>query len=338
VTERREDAMLAKLPPVRGKLTANAPIGRRTWFGVGGPAEVMFRPADAQDLAAFLAALPAEIPVTVIGVGSNLLVRDGGVSGVTIRLGRGFSNIAIGHGKVCVGAGALDRIVALTAAERGLSGLEFLSGIPGTIGGSLRMNAGAYGTDIKEVLASATALDRSGHSHAIDGASMKLSYRRCGVDPGWIFLEARLRGIACDPREIAKRLRAIRETREATQPVHARTSGSTFANPPGEAAWRLIDAAGCRGLIRGGAMVSRKHANFLINTGSATAADIEGLGEEVRRRVYEMTGIVLEWEIRRIGFPAPGFGTVVQDGRGVLFGTSGGSAEQGPSSHFPHEG
>jgi UDP-N-acetylmuramate dehydrogenase len=314
--------MPAKLPLVRGKLIANAPLGRQTWFGVGGPAEVMFRPADAEDLAAFLAALPAEIPVTVIGVGSNLLVRDGGVAGITIRLGRGFAAIAIRHGEIRIGAGALDRIVAFAAAERGLAGLEFLSGIPGTVGGSLRMNAGAYGAEMKEVFVSATALDRCGRSHAIDGASMQLSYRRCGVDPGWIFIEARLRGTACDRTEIGKRLMAIREMREATQPVRARTSGSTFANPPGEAAWRLIDAAGCRGLVRGGAMVSQKHANFLVNTGSATAADIEGLGEEVRRRVYETTGILLEWEIHRIGFPAPGFGTIARDGRGVLSSTS----------------
>ena len=330
MTERYEDAMAGKLPPVRGKLTANAPMGRQTWFGVGGPAEVMFRPADAQDLEDFLVALPVEIPVTVIGVGSNLLVRDGGVPGVTIRLGRGLAHIAVDHEEVRVGAGALDRIVALAAAEAGLAGLEFLSGIPGTIGGSLRMNAGAYGAEIKEVLLSATALDRSGSSHAIDCASMKLAYRHCGVDPGWIFLEARLRGIACDRAEIAKRLMAIGEMREATQPVRARTSGSTFANPPGEEAWRLIDAAGCRGLKRGGAMVSQKHANFLINTGSATAADIEGLGEEVRRRVYEMTGIMLEWEIHRIGFPAPGFGTAAQDGRGVSSGTSKRSAVRVP--------
>ena len=214
-------------------------------------------------------------------------------------------------GRFCIGAGALDRIVAYAAAEAGLAGLEFLSGIPGTIGGSLRMNAGAYGTEIKDVLVSATAIDRNGRSHAIDNASMKFAYRHCGIDPGWIFLEARLRGIACSRARIDERLIAIREMREAAQPVRARTSGSTFANPPGEAAWRLIDVAGCRGLRRGGAMVSQKHANFLINTGGATAADIEGLGEEVRRRVYEMTGIVLEWEIHRIGLPTPRF----RDGR-----------------------
>jgi UDP-N-acetylmuramate dehydrogenase len=317
VTERRDGEMSANFPRVRGRLTANAPIGRQTWFGVGGPAEVMFRPADVQDLAAFLAVLPAEIPVTVIGVGSNLLVRDGGVPGVTIRLGRGFANISIAHGEVCIGAGAIDRIVAHAVAGAGLGGLEFLSGIPGTIGGSLRMNAGAYGTEIKDVLVSATAIDRYGRGHAIDSASMKFAYRYCGIDPEWIFLEARLRGVACNPAQIDERLIAIREMREAAQPVRARTSGSTFANPPGEAAWRLIDAAGCRGLRRGGAMVSQKHANFLINIGGATAADIEGLGEEVRRRVYEMTGVVLEWEIHRIGLPTPDFGMVAQDGRVV---------------------
>jgi UDP-N-acetylmuramate dehydrogenase len=324
--QQRESAMSAKLPPVRGRLTANAPIGRQTWFGVGGLAEVMFRPADAQDLAAFLAVLPSEIPVTVVGVGSNLLVRDGGIPGVTIRLGRGFANIAIANGEVRIGAGALDRIVAYAAAEASLAGLEFLSGIPGTIGGSLRMNAGAYGTEINDVLVSATAIDRTGRSYAIDGASMKFAYRHCGVDPEWIFLEARLRGIACNPAQIDERLIAIREMREAAQPVRARTSGSTFANPPGEAAWRLIDAAGCRGLRRGGAMVSPKHANFLINTGGATAADLEGLGEEVRRRVYEMTGVVLEWEIHRIGLPTPEFKTLTQDGEAVPPGAAGPSA------------
>jgi UDP-N-acetylmuramate dehydrogenase len=195
--------------------------------------------------------------------------------------------------------------------------LEFLSGIPGTIGGSLRMNAGAYGTEIKDVFVSVAAMDRAGRSHAIDSASMKFAYRHCGIDPGWIFLEARLRGIACSRARIDKQLIAIREMREATQPLRARTSGSTFANPPGEVAWRLIDIAGCRGLRRGGAMVSQKHANFLVNAGGATAGDIEGLGEEVRRRVYEMTGVVLEWEIHRIGLPAPDFGTVARD-RGAV--------------------
>ncbi len=303
---RREEpaaALIARLPAVRGRLVANAPIGRQTWFGVGGPAEVLFRPADTADLAAFLAALPASIAVTVVGVGSNLVVREGGVPGVTIRLGRGFAEIAVEGEEICAGAGALDRIVAFTAAEAVIAGLEFLSGIPGTIGGGLRMNAGAYGREIKDVLVSATALDRAGRSHTIDCAAMRLSYRDCGVDPGWIFVAARLRGAAGDRTAIAERMTAIRAAREASQPVRARTGGSTFANPPGDSAWRLIDAAGCRGLARGGAAVSQQHANFLINNGNATAADLEGLGEEVRRRVREAFGIVLEWEICRIGRP-----------------------------------
>ena len=297
---------MGRLPPVRGRLTVNAAIGRQTWFGVGGAAEVLFQPADAEDLAVFLAGLPTEIPVTVIGAGSNLLVRDGGIPGATIRLGRGLGDIAIGGGVVQVGAGALDRRVVVAAAKAGLAGLEFLSGIPGTIGGSLRMNAGAYGVEVADVLVSATALDRGGRRHVIDRAAMALSYRHCGIDPGWIFIAARLRGIPGERTEIAKRLTEIRGTREATQPIRARTSGSTFSNPPGQSAWQLVDAAGCRGLARGGAMVSHKHANFLINTGSATAADIEALAEEVRMRVRETSGIVLEWEIQRIGRPAPG--------------------------------
>ena len=305
-------ALIAQLPPVRGRLTENAPIGRQTWFGVGGSAEVMFRPADAEDLAAFLALLPERIPVTVIGVGSNLLVRDGGIAGVTVRLGRGFASVNIKHDEVCAGAGALDRIVAFAAANAGLAGLEFLSGIPGTIGGSLRMNAGAYGCEVRDVLVSATALDETGRCRTIDCDKMQLSYRHCGVDPCWIFVEARLRGAANDRDVITRRLAEIRASRESAQPVRARTGGSTFTNPPDEAAWRLIDAAGCRGLVRGGAMVSQKHANFMINTGSATAADLEGLGEEVRRRVYEARGILLEWEICRIGIPVPGIDPIVE--------------------------
>ena len=311
-------ALIARLPSVRGTLTANAPVGRQTWFGVGGPAEVMFRPADAEDLAAFLAALPAGIPVTAIGIGSNLLVRDGGIPGVTIRLGRGFASVATQHEEIRAGAGTLGRIVAFAAAEMGIAGLEFLSGIPGTIGGSLRMNAGAYGSEVRDVLVSATALDETGRSHTIDRDGMQLSYRCCGVDPGWIFIEARLRGSLGDRDVITKRLAEIRASREATQPVRARTGGSTFTNPPGEAAWRLVEAAGCRGLVRGGAMVSPKHANFLINTGGATAADLEGLGEEVRRRVCEVTGIVLEWEIRRVGVPVQEIEPVAESAGGLL--------------------
>jgi UDP-N-acetylmuramate dehydrogenase len=296
---------MAGLPAVRGRLTPNAPVGRRTWLGAGGRAEVLFRPAGGDDLAAFLATVSPEIPVTVLGGGANVLVRDGGIPGVTIRLGHSFAGIVVEPEAICAGAGALDLGVARAAAAAGRAGLEFLSGIPGTIGGGLRMNAGAYGREIKDVLISATALDRGGRLHVIDRAAMRLSYRDCGVDPGWIFIAARLAAAAGDRAQIAAHMAAIRAAREASQPVRSRTGGSTFANPPGEAAWRLVDRAGCRGLARGGAMVSPQHANFLINTGDATAADLEGLGEEVRRRVFETSGILLEWEIRRIGRPLP---------------------------------
>ncbi len=300
-------APLAMLPAVRGRLTAGAPVGRHTWFGVGGPAEVSFQPADSGDLAAFLAALPKEVPITVIGGGANILVRDGGIAGVTIRLGGGFARTAAEGAQTVSGAAALHLNIALFAAESGIAGLEFLSGIPGTIGGGMQMNAGAYGREIKDVLVSATALDRAGGQHIVEGAAMGFSYRHCAVDPEWIFVEARLHGAAGDPGMILQRMAEMRAAREATQPIRARTGGSTFRNPPGVLAWRLIDAAGCRGLQRGGAVVSPKHTNFLINTGTATAADLEGLGDEVRRRVYNASGIVLEWEIRRIGRPLCGF-------------------------------
>jgi UDP-N-acetylmuramate dehydrogenase len=297
---------LKLLPPLRGQLVIDAPVGKQTWFGVGGPAEVLFRPADAADLAIFLSALPLETPLTVIGVGSNLLIRDGGIPGVVIRLGRRFAKLKIARDEIRVGAALLDRIVAIAAAGAGIAGLEFLSGIPGSIGGSLRMNAGAYGQEVKDLLVSATALDRSGRTHVLDCQQMGFSYRSCGVDPSWVFIEARLRGTIGNRAAITSKLAEIRCVREATQPVRARTGGSTFKNPPGDSAWRLIDAAGCRGLVWGGAMVAQKHANFLINTGKATAADLEGLGEEIRRRVYETSGIVLEWEIERIGQPIEG--------------------------------
>jgi UDP-N-acetylmuramate dehydrogenase len=306
VSEPAASDLLRSLPPVRGRLTANAAIGPLTWFHVGGPAEVLFRPADRDDLADFLAALPEDVPVTVIGVGSNLLVRDGGIPGITIRLGRGFVDVRPAGDRVETGAGALDLNAALTAAEAGIGGLEFLSGIPGTIGGGFRTNAGAYGREFKDALISADALDRGGGLHTLRVGDMGLSYRHCDVDPTWIFVAARFQGVAGDPAEIGRRMSDIKAAREASQPIRARTGGSTFANPPGHQAWRLIDEAGCRGLTRGGAMVSEKHTNFLINTGNATAADIEGLGEEVRRRVQGRFGILLEWEIRRIGRPADG--------------------------------
>jgi UDP-N-acetylmuramate dehydrogenase len=298
---RREERLIERLPRVRGRLAENAPLGAMTWFRVGGPAEVLFRPADPDDLAAFLAQKPADVPVTVIGVASNLLVRDGGIQGVVVRLGRGFADVAVEGESVQTGSGALDSNVALACQQAGVAGLEFLSGIPGTVGGNLRMNAGAYGTEVKDVLVSAAALDPEGRRHELTPAEMQLSYRRCGVPADWIFIGATFRGRQGDPDAIAARIREIQAAREATQPVRARTGGSTFANPPGEKAWALVDAAGCRGLVRGGAMVSEKHANFLINTGTATAADLEGLGEEVRRRVLERSGVTLEWEIKRVG-------------------------------------
>lgn len=300
----RDGELLRRLPPVRGRLSANAPIGPMTWFRVGGPAEALFRPADIEDLASFLGALPSDIPVIVIGVGSNLLVRDGGIPGVVVRLGRGFVDVAPQGEQVETGAGALDLNVALTAADAGIAGLEFLSGIPGTVGGGFRTNAGAYGTEFKDALISADAIDRAGQLHTVTPAAMRLSYRHSEVDPSWIFVKARFKGTAADPAEIGKRMTEIRAAREASQPIRARTGGSTFANPPGHQAWKLIDEAGCRGLTRGEAMVSEKHTNFLINTGNATAADIEGLGEDVRQRVHDRFGIALEWEIRRIGVPS----------------------------------
>jgi UDP-N-acetylmuramate dehydrogenase len=295
------------LPAVRGRLTPQAPIGRHTWFGVGGAAEMLFEPADRGDLAAFLAALPVGLPITVIGGGANILVRDGGIAGVTIRLSRGFGCLAIESNEIIAGAAALHLRVAHFAAANGIAGLEFLSGIPGTIGGGLRMNAGAYGREISDVLVSAAAFDRDGREHVIALDAIGFSYRHCGLDPGWIFVEARLRGRHGKPTAIAREMAEIRTRREATQPIQTRTGGSTFENPRGEPAWRLIDAAGCRGLRRGGAMVSPMHANFLINMGTATAADLEGLGEEVRRRVFAACGVVLDWEIRRVGHHLPGF-------------------------------
>jgi UDP-N-acetylmuramate dehydrogenase len=264
-----------------------------TWFRVGGPAETLFRPADLDDLAGFLAALPPDIHVTVIGVGSNLLVRDGGIPGVTVRLGRGFVDIRPDGEVVETGAGALDLNVALTAAEAGIADLEFLSGIPGTIGGGFRTNAGAYGREFKDALISADALDRRGELHRLTPAEMGLSYRHSDVDPDWIFVRARFKGSAADPAEIGRRMTDIRAAREASQPIRARTGGSTFANPPGHQAWKLIDEAGCRGLTRGDAMVSERHTNFDQHR-QRDRCRYEG-SDEVRRRVHER-GVMLRRE------------------------------------------
>jgi UDP-N-acetylmuramate dehydrogenase len=311
ISVHRPLALIDRLPKVRGRLVAEAPLAANTWFRVGGPAEVLFRPADMADLTDFLAAKPADVPVVVIGVASNLLVRDGGVPGVVIRLGRAFADVAVKGDQVYAGAGALDANVAETCAQAGLGGLEFLSGVPGTIGGALRMNAGAYGAEIKDVLLGAAVIDGSGHHLVVTPDELDLGYRHCGAPEDWVFLHATLHGVPEDPAVVAARIADIQAQRQATQPIRNRTGGSTFANPPGHKAWELIDRAGCRGLVRGGAQVSEKHTNFLINTGKATAADLEGLGEEVRRRVFAMSGITLEWEIKRVGVALSGITEVV---------------------------
>lgn len=299
-----ETHLIDRMPAVRGRLTADAPLANVTWFRVGGPAEVMFKPADAADLGGFLAGCPADVPVTVIGVASNLLIRDGGVPGVVIRLGRAFVDMSVNGCEITTGAAALDLNVANAARDAGIAGLEFLSGIPGTIGGALRMNGGAYGRELSDVVVSANALDRAGASHTLSREDLGLSYRHSNVPEDWIFTSAVLRGHPGDHADISRRMHEIATSRAESQPVKARTGGSTFANPPGEKAWALIDRAGCRGLTIGGAQVSEKHCNFLLNLGTATADDLESLGEEVRRRVYETSGIQLRWEIRRIGVPA----------------------------------
>ncbi|MGD1876000.1 MAG: UDP-N-acetylmuramate dehydrogenase [Kiloniellaceae bacterium] len=295
--------LIDRLPAVRGRLTADAPLSGVTWFRVGGPAEVMFRPADRDDLLDFLRAKPADVPVTVLGVASNVLLRDGGLPGVTLRLGRGFADIGAEGSDILCGAAALDLNVATAAKIAGIAGLEFLSGVPGTIGGAVRMNAGAYGKEIKDVLVWAEAADPEGNVHRLTNAELNFEYRRSALPADWICLGARLNGESGDPAEIAARMTEIQDQRAGSQPIRSRTGGSTFKNPPGHKAWQLIDAAGCRGLTRGGAMVSDKHCNFLINTGEATAADLENLGEEVRRRVKETAGVELEWEIKRLGVP-----------------------------------
>jgi UDP-N-acetylmuramate dehydrogenase len=291
---------------VRGEYQEDVRLARFTWFRVGGPAEVLFLPADDDDLAAFLAGAPDDVPVTVIGVASNLLIRDGGIPGVVIRLRNDFNAISRTATGLRAGAGALDINVARFAADEGLSGLEFLSGIPGTVGGALRMNAGAYGREIKDVFRAATAIDRTGQRHVLDAGAMAFAYRHTAVPADWIFLSAELSAIHDTPEKIAERMAAIGAARSDTQPVRSRTGGSTFKNPPDRHAWELVDEAGCRGLRVGGAMVSEKHCNFLINTGDATAEDLETLGEEVRQRVRAHSGVDLQWEIKRIGVAATG--------------------------------
>ncbi|MET4603806.1 UDP-N-acetylmuramate dehydrogenase [Bradyrhizobium sp. JR4.1] len=295
----------ATMPDLRGRLLANQSLAELTWFRVGGPAQVLFTPADEDDLAYFLAHLARDIPVYVVGVGSNLIVRDGGIAGVVIRLApRAFGEASAGGDVVTAGAAALDKRVAEVAASANIGGLEFYFGIPGTIGGALRMNAGANGGETRDVLIEARGVGRDGTKHVFSNADMKFVYRNSGVDPSIIFTSARFRGEIRDADAIRARMAEVQTHRETAQPIREKTGGSTFKNPPGHSAWKLVDAAGCRGLRVGGAEVSEMHCNFLINTGDATAHDIETLGETVRERVKANSGIELHWEIKRIGIPA----------------------------------
>ncbi len=296
-------SLMEAMPHIKGRLTPNAPMARLSWFRTGGSADLLFEPADEDDLIQVLRRLPAQVPITVIGVGSNLLVRDGGIEGLVIRLGRGFSNVCMRGNIVSAGAGAMDVHVAKAAAQNGLAGLEFLVGVPGTIGGAVRMNAGAYGREIKDVLKHAHAVDRFGHVEELKPEDFQFSYRHAALGDDMIILKAALKAEQGDVQEIKARMNEISTTRAESQPLGTRTGGSTFKNPPGQHAWELVDAAGCRGLRIGDAEVSPKHCNFLINHGDATAKDIETLGETVRDRVKAHSGIELEWEIRRIGRP-----------------------------------
>ncbi len=299
--------LAAAMPDLRGRLAANAMLAEITWFRVGGPAQVLFTPADEADLAYFLAHAPAELVVTVIGLGSNLLVRDGGVPGIVIRLGRGFANVSVeaGH-RLRAGTALPDVRLARAAADAGIDGLAFYRGIPGSVGGALRMNGGAHGSETKDVMIQARAVDRAGQVRVFDLAEMGFTYRHCGVGEGLIFTEALFQGRPGDPGEIAQKMEEVAQYREANQPIKERTGGSTFKNPPGHSAWRLIDDAGCRGLRIGGAIVSEKHCNFLINVDNAGAEDIERLGETVRARVKAKSGVELQWEIIRLGLPLEG--------------------------------
>lgn len=295
------------LPQLRGRLLQAAPLSDITWFRVGGPAEVLFTPADEPDLAYFLQHVPPSVPVFVVGLGSNLLVRDGGVPGVVIRLGRGFSEITVeaGH-RLRAGAALPDVKVARAAADAGLAGLAFYRGIPGSIGGALRMNAGAHGRETKDVLVEARALDRQGRVHVLPLSDMGFTYRHSSVPDDWVFTSALFQGAPGDPRDIARDMEDVADYREKNQPIKERTGGSTFKNPPGSSAWKLIDQAGCRGFRVGGAKVSEMHCNFLINDQQASGEHVERLGETVRARVKAASGVALEWEIIRVGVPAPG--------------------------------
>jgi UDP-N-acetylmuramate dehydrogenase len=295
----------AALPELRGKLKSGAMLADLTWFRVGGPAEILYSPADEADLAYVVKTIPQDIPVTVIGLGSNLLVRDGGIEGVVIRLGKGFGDIEVEDGqRLRAGAAVPDVKVARAAADAGISGLSFYRGIPGCVGGALRMNGGAHGKETKEVVIEVRAVDRQGNIHVLLVDELHYSYRHCGAPEDFIFTEALFQGEPGEPEKILAEMDDVAAYRESAQPIKSRTGGSTFKNPPGKKAWQLIDAAGCRGFRIGEAHVSEMHCNFLINDANATGAEIEELGETVRARVKETSGVDLEWEIKRLGVPA----------------------------------
>lgn len=302
------------LPPSRGQIEHDASFASFIWFRCGGNAEHLFRPADVEDLARFMKELPQHVPLFPVGVGSNLIVRDGGVPGVTIRLPKSFARVEVEGDCIRAGAGAMGITVANLACRASLAGMEFLRGIPGTIGGAVRMNAGAYGRDVSDLLVEATVVTRSGEVEVWPAARFSYSYRHADLPPDHVVVEALLRGIPGDQDQITAEMDRIVHEREASQPLRSRTGGSTFKNPEGRRAWELVDAAGCRGLRIGGAQVSEKHTNFLINTGDATATDIERLGEEVRRRVKAHSGVTLEWEIQRVGVPDAEFAKELEEG------------------------
>ena len=292
------------LPPVRGKLTAQAPLAPLVWFKAGGAADWLFEPKDVADLQDFLAGLAPEVPVMALGLGSNLIVRDGGVPGVVIRLGKPFAKVNASDAvTLTCGGGASGILVSSTARDAGIAGLEFLRSIPGTVGGFVRMNGGAYGREVKDVLVDCEVVDRKGQLHTLDLADLGYTYRHSDLADGMVVVSARFRGEPGEPEAIQAEMDRISAAREASQPLRSKTGGSTFKNPDGHKAWALVDAAGCRGLTLGGAQVSEKHTNFLINTGEATSSEIEALGEEVRSRVKQTQGVELEWEIKRVGRP-----------------------------------
>jgi UDP-N-acetylmuramate dehydrogenase len=292
------------LEGIRGKLTCKAPLAPYTWFKTGGPADWLFEPADLEDLKTFLERLGGEIPVMALGLGSNMIVRDGGVPGVVVRLGKSFAKVEhTGDMELTCGGGASGILVASTARDLGIAGLEFLRGIPGTVGGFVRMNGGAYGREVADVLRDCAVILHDGSFITLSAAELEYSYRHSALPDGAIVVSARFHGHPGDPAEIGAEMDRIAAAREASQPLRTKTGGSTFKNPDGQKAWQLVDQAGCRGLSLGGAQVSEKHTNFLINTGNATSADIEGLGEMVRDKVYAATGVSLEWEIQRVGRP-----------------------------------